>query len=52
MEVIKTYRLIANEGKILTNGIVFGTVIDLAPDDNIENWQEIDIPLEETQENK
>ena len=33
--------LIAGEGKMLTNGEVYTSVIYLGKDENIDNWQEI-----------
>ncbi|MDD6220408.1 MAG: hypothetical protein PUB85_05415 [Clostridia bacterium] len=34
------YRLIADEGKLLTDGTVCGKVIDLAPDADESAWTE------------
>jgi len=42
MQVLNTYRLIADGGKILTNGTVSGYVIDLAPGQSPDSWVEID----------
>ena len=35
--------IIADEGKVLTNGEVYTTVVYLGKDEDIANWQEIDI---------
>lgn len=35
------YRLIADEGMILTNGTVSGKVIDIAPGEDDSVWEEI-----------
>ena len=35
------YRLIADEGKLLTNGEIYGKVIDLAPDVDESTWIEV-----------
>lgn len=42
------YRIVANEGKVLTNGIIETTCADIESDD-IFNWQEIEAPIEETE---
>ena len=39
--------LIADEGKILTNGEVTTTVVYLGDDEQVENWQEVDKSMEE-----
>ena len=39
MKQIKMVRLIADEGKILINGSVYGTVVDVF-ENEVENWQE------------
>lgn len=31
----------AEDGKLITNGDAYGTVVYLAPNDNAENWWEI-----------
>ena len=41
MKQIKMVRLIADEGKILINGSVYGTVVDVF-ENEVENWQEVD----------
>lgn len=41
MKQIKMVRLIADDGKILINGSVYGTVIDVF-ENEVENWQEVD----------
>ena len=41
------YRIVADEGKVLTNGIVETTCADIETDDFF-NWQEVDAPIEET----
>lgn len=43
------YRIVADEGKVLTNGIVETTCKDIETDD-LFNWQEIDAPIEEVEE--
>ncbi len=41
----KRYRLIADEGKALTNdGVNFCSVVDV---DNVDGWQEVDAPSDE-----
>lgn len=47
MTVYNTYRLVADEGKLVTNGIIKGKVLDLRPDEKLENWYEIDEPKTE-----
>ncbi len=42
MQILQTFRLIADTGKILTNGTQQGYVIDLAPGQSPDSWQEID----------
>lgn len=49
MQVIERLRLIADEGKILTNGTIQGTVVDCAVEDK-ELWTEINAPEEEITE--
>lgn len=42
---INTYtltELVADEGKILTNGTEYAEVIYLGDNDKVENWQEVD----------
>lgn len=43
------WRLTADEGKVLTNGTITGTVIDVAPNLNPDDFYEIDKPNEEQQ---
>lgn len=38
--------LIADAGKILTNGNTQGTVIWLGPDDSVDNWTEVEQTIE------
>ena len=49
MKVYNTYRLVADEGKLVTNGIIKGKVLDLGPDEKLENWYEIDEPKTESE---
>lgn len=45
--------LIADEGKMLTNGETYTSVVYLGKDENIDNWQEInadEMPVEESEE--
>ena len=49
MKVIERVRLIADEGKVLTNGTVKGTVVDCAVEEK-SLWTEVDAPKEETKE--
>ena len=49
MKVYNTYRLVADEGKLVTNGITKGKVLDLGPDEKLENWYEIDEPQTESE---
>ena len=46
MQVIERLRLIADEGKILTNGTIQGTVVDCAIEEK-SLWTEVDAPEEE-----
>lgn len=46
--------LIADEGKMLTNGEVYTSVVYLGKDENADNWQEInadEVPVEESEVN-
>lgn len=45
MEHEDMYRLEAEEGKMLTNGEITETVIDI-PKADLERWSEIDAPIE------
>lgn len=49
MKVIERVRLIADEGKVLTNGTIQGTVVDCAIEEK-DNWTEIDAPKIEEKE--
>lgn len=40
--IIENNRLVADEGKILTNGEIYSEEIYLGIYDSIENWHEID----------
>jgi hypothetical protein len=42
-------RIIADEGKLLTNGEDIVTVRDI-PDSELDKWTEIDAPVEESEE--
>lgn len=42
MQKLVMYRLIADEGKVLTNGTVEAQVIDVAPNGDVGEWKEID----------
>lgn len=46
MKVIERVRLIADEGKVLTNGTIKGTVVDCAVEEK-SLWTEVDAPKEE-----
>ena len=46
MQIIQRLRLIADEGKVLTNGIIIGKVIDCAVGEE-NQWKEIDEPAPE-----
>ena len=43
-EYTEKYRLVADEGKLLTNGDVVTSCIDV---ESIDGWYEIDAPIEE-----
>ena len=50
---LKPQMLIADEGKMLTNGETYTSVVYLGKDENIDNWQEInadEVPNEEVSE--
>lgn len=49
MKKIEMYRLIADEGKVLTNGEVEGSVVDVLAD-KADEWYEIDEPQAENTE--
>lgn len=42
MQKIITYRLIADDGKILTNGKVKAYVVDIGPNSDEKEWTEIE----------
>lgn len=47
--------LIADEGKVLTNGETYSSVVYLGNDENAENWQEInadEVPAVESEVNE
>ena len=50
MEKLIMYRLIADEGKLVTNGELTGCVIDVAPNVDPNTFYEIDAPIEEMEE--
>lgn len=47
MTQVQMVRLIADEGKLLTDGNYQGKVIDVCPAENANNWYEIDEPEKE-----
>lgn len=47
MTQVQMVRLIADEGKLLTDGNWTGKVIDVCPAEDAVKWQEIDEPEEE-----
>lgn len=51
MEKLIMYRLIADEGKLVTNGELTGKVIDVAPNLYVNDFYEID-EEEKEEENK
>lgn len=50
MQKLPMYRLIADEGKLVTNGTLTGTVIDVAPNVDVNEFYEIDEPKQEEKE--
>ena len=49
IDYLNPQMLIADEGKMLTNGEVYTSVVYLGKDENIDNWQEInadEVPTE------
>ena len=50
MQKLAMYRLIADEGKLVTNGELTGCVIDVAPNVDPNTFYEIDAPIEEMEE--
>lgn len=50
MQKLVMYRLIADEGKLITNGEITGPVIDVAPNKDVNTFYEIDEPQPEEQE--
>ena len=53
MKKLTMYRLIADEGKLVTNGTLTGSVIDVAPGIDPDTFTEIDDPdyIKEKSEN-
>lgn len=49
MTKIETVRLIADDGKLLTNGEVTAKCIDVGPMDNADSYYEVDEPVEEAE---
>lgn len=45
--IIQDNNLIADEGKILTNGEIFATSVYLGIYDSPSNWQEVEVPPDE-----
>lgn len=45
MQTIEMVRLIADEGKALSNGKVLATCVDCCPASEADNWSEIDMPV-------
>lgn len=41
MKIINDTTIQADEGKVLTNGTAFGSIVYLGKNDRIENWYEI-----------
>lgn len=50
MQKLIMYRLIADEGKLVTNGELTGSVIDVAPNVNPDDFYETDDPNYEAME--
>ena len=50
MEKLIMYRLVADEGKLVTNGELTGSVIDIAPGIDPDIFYEIDDPNYEAME--
>lgn len=50
MQKLTMYRLIADEGKLITDGTVTGKVVDVAPNRDPDDFYEIDEPEEENEE--
>lgn len=46
MTELQMIRLIADEGKVLTNGTITGKVIDVYPIEDKIKWTEINEPIE------
>ena len=44
MQKLAMWRLVADEGKLVTNGTLTGTVIDVAPGIDPDTFKEIDDP--------
>lgn len=49
MQKVEMYRLIADEGKVLTNGTINASCVDVLKD-KADEWTEIDAPAEEETE--
>lgn len=47
MTAEKMIRLIADEGKVLTDGETTTSCVDVCPADDVDKWTEIDAPVEE-----
>lgn len=45
MREVAMIRLIADEGKVLTNGKIQGKVVDVCPVGDKRKWSEIDEPI-------
>ena len=50
MTQVQMVRLIADEGKVLTDGESVGNVIDVCPAEDAAKWYEVDEPEQEEQE--
>ena len=49
MQKLEMYRLISDEGKVLTNGTIQATCVDVLKE-KADEWTEIDAPAEEEEE--
>lgn len=52
MTQVQMVRLIADEGKVLTDGEWQGKVIDVCPAENANRWYEIDEPEPEQEDDE
>ena len=52
MTQVQMVRLIADEGKLLTDGNWTGKVIDVCPAENANKWYEIDEPEPEQEDDE